>query len=83
MADELINNKIFQKKKIGVLFDPIINLENFRISKKEIKENLNNENKIIAIGRLTKQKNFSFLIDCFSSLEKNYKSLSLHILWRW
>ena len=35
MADELINNKIFSKEKIEVLFDPIINLENFRISKKK------------------------------------------------
>ena len=41
---------------------------------------MNNKDKIIAIGRLTKQKNFSFLIDCFSNLEKNYKSLTLHIL---
>ena len=80
MANELINNKIFSKEKIRVLFDPIINLENFRISKREIKENFNNENKIVAIGRLTKQKNFSFLIDCFSNLEKNYRSLTLHIL---
>ena len=80
MANELINNKIFPKKKIRVLFDPIINLENFRVSKKKVKENLNNQNKIIAIGRLTKQKNFSFLIDCFSNLEKNFKSLTLHIL---
>ena len=80
LANELINNKIFSEKKIRVLFDPIINLEKFRFSKSKIKENLNNKNKIIAIGRLTKQKNFSFLIDCFSSLEKRYKSLTLHIL---
>ncbi len=80
MADELINNKIFSKEKIKVLFDPIINLENFRLSKRKTQENLNNQNKIVAIGRLTKQKNFSFLIDCFSNLEKDYKSLTLHIL---
>ena len=80
MANELVNNKIFSKKKIKVLFDPIINLENLRISKKKTKENLNNQNKIIAIGRLTKQKNFSFLIDCFSNLVKKHKSLTLHIL---
>ncbi len=80
LANELINSRIFSEKKIRVLFDPIINIEKFRFSKRNIKENLNNKNKIIAIGRLTKQKNFSFLIDCFSSLEKRYKSLTLHIL---
>ena len=33
---------IFSEKKIRVLFDPIINIEKFRFSKRNIKENLNN-----------------------------------------
>jgi glycosyltransferase involved in cell wall biosynthesis len=34
---------------------------------------------IFAAGRLTKQKNFSFLIDCFYEISTKYKSLNLVI----
>tara|TARA_A100001015_G_scaffold286868_1_gene356052 strand:+ start:321 stop:1454 length:1134 start_codon:yes stop_codon:yes gene_type:complete len=77
IADDLINKKIFSEKKIDVLYDPIIKINNFT---KRFKKKLENKNKIIAIGRLTAQKNFPFLIDCFSSIEKKYDSYTLHIL---
>lgn len=80
IADELINKNIFHKNKIIVLYDPIIYLKATRSTKNKLITNVDNINKIIAIGRLTKQKNFSFLIDCFSSLEKKYEKFSLHIL---
>jgi len=46
--------------------------------KSEVVENKFN-NYIIAIGRLTKQKNFSFLIDIFKKINKNDKDLKLII----
>ena len=76
IAKELIKNKIFTDKKIEVLFDPIITLNKYG----KVKRELNNNKKIIAIGRLTKQKNFSFLIDCFSHIHNRYPGLTLHIL---
>ena len=77
IADDLINKKIFSEKKIDVLYDPIIKVNNFT---KRFKKKFENKNKIIAIGRLTAQKNFPFLIDCFSSIEKKYDFYTLHIL---
>tara|TARA_X000000950_G_C13892254_1_gene651352 strand:- start:1806 stop:2936 length:1131 start_codon:yes stop_codon:yes gene_type:complete len=76
IAKELIKNKIFSDKKIEVLFDPIITLNKYNGVKKE----LDNNKKIVAIGRLTKQKNFSFLIDCFSHIHSSNPNLTLHIL---
>ncbi len=76
IADDLIHNKIFSEKKIEVLYDPVIKINNFT---KKLKGKFENKNKIIAIGRLTAQKNFPFLIDCFSSIEKKYDSYTLHI----
>ena len=76
IAKELIKNKIFSDKKIEVLFDPIITLNKYSGVKKE----LDNNKKIVAIGRLTKQKNFSFLIDCFSHIHSSNPNLTLHIL---
>ena len=35
---------------------------------------------MIAIGRLTKQKNFDFLIKCFSKVQFINRDLTLHIL---
>tara|TARA_B100000989_G_scaffold270718_1_gene227017 strand:- start:32884 stop:34011 length:1128 start_codon:yes stop_codon:yes gene_type:complete len=77
IADDLINKKIFSEKKIDVLYDPVIKINNYT---KRFKKKFENKNKIIAIGRLTAQKNFPFLIDCFSSIEKKYDSYTLHIL---
>ena len=82
IKEELINNKIFSPQKIMVLYDPIINMEEFRkcIYKRENNNNNNNNNKMIAIGRLTKQKNFDFLIKCFSKVQFINRDLTLHIL---
>lgn len=55
----LIRNKIFNKKKITVIRDPILVLDQIKKIKKD--ENY----QLLAIGRLTRQKNFSFLIKCF------------------
>ena len=77
LKDKIFNSKIFEKTKILYLPDEKFNIEKF---KKQIKtnnkiENIFNNNNIIflAAGRLTKQKNFTYLIEEFSKFyfEKN------------
>ena len=70
--------KIFNDDKIILLRDPIINIKEF-LKMKNKKNYLNFDDKdfsIVAIGRLTKQKNFKLLIQCFDqvlNLKKNSK----------
>lgn len=69
--------------KLSLLYDPIISTKEIDISKK--KETINNsrfqnKNYFLAIGRLTKQKNFSFLIECFNEIIKNGFETNLVIL---
>ena len=77
--NDLIKSKIFSKNKVFFLPDPIIN-EQFKFKKKielinrfKIKE----EGYYLAIGRLSEQKNFKFLLNSFS---KNFKNSKLFIL---
>jgi len=79
--DYLIKSKIFDEDKIIVLRDPII-------VSKEInkKKNVDLENKIIkekfyvAVGRLTDQKNFDFLVKSFSKNINKIKIKKLYIV---
>ena len=70
--------KIFNDDKIILLRDPIINIKEL-LKMKNKKNYLNFDDKdfsIVAIGRLTKQKNFKLLIQCFDqvlNLKKNSK----------
>ena len=77
--NDLIKSKVFPENKIFFLPDPIIN-EQFKYKKKielinrfKIKE----KSYYLVIGRLSKQKNFKFLINSFS---KNFKNSRLFIL---
>ena len=70
--------KIFNDDKIILLRDPIINTK--KLLKMKNKKNYPNfddkDFSIVAIGRLTKQKNFRLLIQCFDqvlNLKKNSK----------
>ena len=81
LYEDLIEKNIFEKKKIFFLPDAIINLSDFR-NKIKINNNLKlyfkTPNKyFLSIGRLTKQKNFLYLIDEFYkfSLENKYINL--------
>ena len=59
----LIKTNIFNNKKIVYLPDAILNLDNININKEFIIEkNFNKKKIIMSVGRLTKQKNFSYLI---------------------
>ena len=74
--------KIFNENKIYLLRDPIVSISD--ISKKKsqkIDETFIKEKKyILAVGRLTKQKNFIFLIECFKEIIKNFNCLQLIII---
>ncbi len=81
---DLLNKfKIFDINKIKYLPDPILNID--EIKRKKLDDNITNKkffsNKtIISIGRLTKQKNFEFLIEAFNKIIKKYPNFSLIIL---
>ena len=74
---------VFSPKKIFLVKDPIINFKQLNKNKKIFEEKidwLKNKNYIISIGRLTKQKNFKFLINEFSKIKQIYSNLNLVIL---
>jgi glycosyltransferase involved in cell wall biosynthesis len=75
--NRLIKQKIFSSKKIFLLRDPIINEKNYR---KNINRNYKKKKNFLAIGRLSKQKNFLFLIKNFEKMSKKYKDISLTII---
>ena len=79
--DLLIESKIFEKNKIKLLRDPIIEYGEIK-DKKNIKidKNFDNFKFYLSIGRLTEQKNFSFLIKMFSKYNKNFKINKLLII---
>lgn len=80
---KLIDLNLFDRKKIFFLPDAIININEF-ISKKKLEvtnfKEFNKKRIIFAAGRLTKQKNFSYLIDEFSSFIKSNDEFVLLIL---
>lgn len=73
---------ITEKDKLVLLYDPVFTIKNINIQKKVSLDNIENQNSnfFLAIGRLTKQKNFLFLIDCWSELIKVYPSIKLFII---
>ena len=75
--------KIFNVNKVKYLPDPVLNLN--EIEKKKIKDQIienevSSQNSLISIGRLTQQKNFSFLIEAFKEISKKYPNFNLFIL---
>ena len=78
----LINENIFNKEILYTLRDPIIDMREYLLKKKEKLnyKNLEKEDYIIGIGRLTKQKNFSLLINSFKEIQNSHKNLKLIIL---
>jgi glycosyltransferase involved in cell wall biosynthesis len=78
----LKKNKIFHENKLILLRDPVIDINQINLKKKDsIDFNFDENFKyIIAIGRLTKQKNFAFLIKGLKDIDiflNQYKLLIL------
>lgn len=71
--------KNFEKHKLKILYDPIIIPSEINRKKKlKIKEACNKDY-YISIGRLTKQKNFKFLVKSIAPIIKKDLSIFLHI----
>ena len=80
--DFLVKKKIFDREKIFVLSDPIIDMREFSIKKKEGNNFISpiKSKYLISIGRLTKQKNFELLINFFYKLSFKYSKFELVII---
>ncbi len=62
---------LIEQKKIFLLYDPVISPKLIQ-EKKNIRLNqFDHDNYFLAIGRLTKQKNFIFLVNVFKEFNKN------------
>ena len=82
-SDLLCKNKIFELEKVKYLPDPVLNLSKIKKTKNEnesVETQVSTKNTIISIGRLTRQKNFDFLIMAFKEINKKYPNLNLFIL---
>ena len=77
LSEELAKHKIFRVDKLKVLYDPVLFIKDYR--KKTTMINKYGKY-LIAVGRLTKQKNFKFLINSFENLLQKYTDYSLIIL---
>ena len=62
--DKLLKLEIIDQDKLFVLYDPILNIHQINKMKKE-KLRVDNKKYFLAAGRLTKQKNFEFLIEAY------------------
>ena len=78
----LIKNNIFKDELITVIEDSHLSVKKIQYLKSvKIKEDFFHNSKIlIAIGRMTKQKNYSFLIKNFKKLSKKYTDIKLLII---
>ena len=73
---------IFDPSKLIFLPEPVITLNEYRENKfdRMDTENFNKNNSIVAIGRLTRQKNFQFLVKSLQNILLKYKNLNLFII---
>jgi glycosyltransferase involved in cell wall biosynthesis len=79
--DKLVNQRVFPKNKLKLLYDPILNIKSINVKKFErLDDKLKGIEFILGIGRLTKQKNFSLLIRSFKEILIKYPDLKLIIL---
>ena len=82
LEKQLTDLNLFSKEKIFFLADPIICVKDFieKISnEKESKFSIDQRKYFIAVGRLTKQKNFEYLINEFSNSVMVSKNIDLLI----
>ena len=82
LKDELIKFNIFKKQKIFVIQDPHLNIKDINeLKNNKVNEEFQNDKKVlISIGRLTRQKNFKFLIKNFSKIFEKNNNLQLIII---
>lgn len=71
---------VLSKKEIYLVRDPIIFVKEIIKKKKEFKDYKPTNNIYVSIGRLTKQKNFLFLLECFKKIIDKNKNNYLYVL---
>ncbi len=73
---KILKKKIFDRKILSIIRDPVIDHKKINFLKKEkIEKKFSQKKYFVSIGRLTHQKNFLFLIQCLRKIlkeEKNY-----------
>lgn len=81
LIKQLQTSNIFFKEKLYFLPDAIININDFinQICLKKDLKSLTDKKYFIAVGRLTKQKNFKYLIDEFCNFAKKNNDYDLLI----
>ena len=82
LKKQLIKLNFLDESKLIFLPDPIIYLkefiDNYKISKNKFSK-FGKREYFISVGRLTKQKNFEYLIDEFNLFSKKNKNIDLYI----
>ena len=76
--EHIKNLKLCDEKKLKILFDPVINVSEINTNMRKTIDNY--DDFYVAVGRLTNQKNFFFLCDCFKELIKKYPKINLFII---
>ncbi len=65
----ILKTKIFENRILSLIRDPIIDHNNInKLKKEKIEKNLLKKKYFLAIGRLTNQKNFLFLVKCLQKI---------------
>ena len=80
LINQLKSQKIFPKEKLHFLPDPILSMKDF-VKKKlvPLEGSYLNKKYFISVGRLTKQKNFGYLIDEFKKFKNKNPEYNLLI----
>ena len=82
LKDYFLQNKVFEENKMIVIQDPHLLIKKINdLQNEEIVDDFFDGKKIlISIGRLTKQKNYPFLINNFNKLASKYDDIKLLII---
>ncbi len=82
LKNVFLEHNIFDHNQIKVIQDPHLVMKDINVLKREeLNDHFFNDSKIlIAIGRMTKQKNYSFLIKNFKELASKYTDIKLVII---
>ena len=83
LLGKLKKNNIFNQDKLFYLQDAIIDLKEFKfkLDDKNFSPRFDlNQKYLLSVGRLTKQKNFSYLINEFYNFSQNFEELKLVII---
>ena len=78
LRKQLEERKVFKNSKLTFLPDPIIEVKKFK-KKNNFKIKENDNKFFMSAGRLTKQKNFHYLIEEFSNFNKKNPNYDLYI----